>query len=259
MALNATLSLADTIFQEIRDYQRTRYADLHARHQALMDKVSTIPEKMAREQVVRAAGVAAHLGEPLPPAHAPAKLTSPTAPKATADQAAADLPPLATPPIPTPREAAHADVSHLLVEALDAHLALDLERAVDLYTRVLAVEPSAAVYNHRGIAYFAMSSYEQAAEDFSRAAKLAPRDARAFTNRGLAQRMAGSPGEALRDLDHSLELNPTWADTLYGRALAHFDLGNIPEALRDCDRAIALKPDFKQVLRFKRYMQDRDI
>ncbi len=246
MALSATLSLADTIFQEIRDYQRTRYADLHARHQALMDKVSTIPEKMAREHVVRAAGVAAHLGEPLPPTHAPAPARS----------ALREAPPG---PPPIPQEAAHADVSHLLVEALEAHLALDLERAVDLYTRVLAVEPSAAVYNHRGIAYFAMSRYEQAAEDFTRAVELAPKDARAFTNRGLALRMSGAPEEALRDLDHSLELNPTWADTLYGRALAHFDLGNIPEALRDCDRAIALKPDFKQVLRFKRYMQDRDI
>ncbi len=216
---------------------------------------------MAREQVVRAAGVTAHLGEPLPPTHPPGRGSEADAerPPTAQDHMAPTAREGHTPEPPSPEEAARADVSHLLVEALEAHLALDLEPAVDLYTRVLAVEPSAAVYNHRGIAYFAMSRYELAAADFSRAAELAPQDARAFTNRGLAHRMSGAPDEALRDLDHSLTLNPTWADSLYGRALAHFDLGNIPEALRDCDRAIALKPDFKQVLRFKRFMQDRDI
>jgi len=48
IAVNATLSLGDTIFQEIRDYQRKRYKDIQERHKKLMDKVSTIPEKMEK-------------------------------------------------------------------------------------------------------------------------------------------------------------------------------------------------------------------
>ena len=226
LALNATLSLADTIFQEIRDHQRRRYAELRARHQDLMDKVSTIPERMG----------GAHPHKPTPPAPAPP-------PRAALAH----------------EEGSDAALSDVLVRALAAHLDADLHEAVALYSQVLALRPVAAVLNHRGIAYFALSHYDKAIADFSAAISLAPADARAYTNRGLALRMAGRPLDALADLDHSLGINPLWADTLYGRALTHFDLGNIPAALRDCDRAIAVKPDFKQVLRFKKYIQDSDL
>ena len=226
MALNATLSLADTIFQEIRDYQRRRYDELRARHQELMDKVSTIPEKMGQRPRL----------EPLP------------LPEDSAT--ASDVGEEGT---------SEADMSNVLVRALAAHLDADLAEAIALYSQVLAVRPVAAVLNHRGIAYFALSHYARAIADFTAAIAMVPEDVHAYTNRGLARRMAGDLTGALADLDHSLELNPMWADTLYGRALTHFDLGNIPAALRDCDRAIALKPEFKQVLRFKQFIQDADL
>lgn len=226
MALNATLSLADTIFQEIRDYQRRRYAELWSRHQELMDKVSTIPEKMGQQRGVEA--------PPLPEE------------AATVSGVEGD-------------ESSEAAMSGVLVRALAAHLDADLTEAIALYSQVLAVRPVVAVLNHRGIAYFALSHYERAIADFTAAIAMAPLGARAYTNRGLARRMAGHLHDALADLDHSLELNPMWADTLYGRALTHFDLGNIPAALRDCDRAIAVKPMFKQVLRFKQFIQDADL
>jgi putative GTP pyrophosphokinase len=226
MALNATLSLADTIFQEIRDYQRRRYTELRARHQELMDKVSTIPEKAGLKR-----------GGP---------------PRAWPEEAAAVA-------ADAPGVSAEVDMSDVLVRALAAHLDADLPEAIALYSQVLAVRPVAAVLNHRGIAYFALSHYEHAIADFTAAIAMAPKEPHAFTNRGLARRMAGDLQGALADLDHSLGLNPMWADTLYGRALTHFDLGNIPAALRDCDRAIALKPEFKQVLRFKQFIQDADL
>jgi len=226
MALNATLSLADTIFQEIRDYQRRRYTELRARHQKLMNKVSTIPERMSQQR----------------------RSPSPPWPEVSgATTAGAE------------REGAEVDMSDVLVRALAAHLDADLNEAIALYSEVLAVQPVAAVLNHRGIAYFALSHYERAIADFTAAIAMAPNDAHAYTNRGLARRMAGDLQGALADLDHSLELNPMWPDTLYGRALTHFDLGNIPAALRDCDRAIAVKPEFKQVLRFKQFIQDADL
>lgn len=226
MALNATLSLADTIFQEIRDFQKRRYAELRARHSDLMDKVSTIPEKFVPGRRV----------ESRLEAGAPAEPGALSRSDET-DEAMADV----------------------LVRALQAHLDADLAEAIALYSHVLAVTPTAAVLNHRGIAHFALSEYEKAIADFTQAIEIVPEHARGYTNRGLAYRMAGRLEEARADFDHSLELNPMWTDTLYGSALTHFDLGNIPEALRDCDRAIALNPGFKQVIRFKRFIQDSDL
>ena len=43
LALNATLSLADTILQEIRDYQRRRYSNLMERNRKLMEGRFTDP------------------------------------------------------------------------------------------------------------------------------------------------------------------------------------------------------------------------
>ena len=221
VALNATLSLADTIFQELRDYQQHRYAQLHARHRKLMDRVSTIPEKPRR---------------PMP---LPEELKSFDA-----------LPP---PPL---SESALNDV---VVRALQAHLDADLEEAIRLYSQVLAIQPAAAIYTHRGAAWLALGEYVKAVADFTSALELAPQNISALTSRGLAKRMLGQPGEALMDLDESFALNPTWPDTLYGRALAHFDEGNVPAALEDCDRAIALKPQFRAVIRFKRFIQDSEL
>ena len=39
IAINATLSLADLTFQEIRDYQKKRYREVQERHRKLMEKV----------------------------------------------------------------------------------------------------------------------------------------------------------------------------------------------------------------------------
>ena len=223
LALNATLSLADTIFQDIRTYQQNRYRDLVERHDKMMAKVATIAEKWG------ASGAAPTLTE-----------------------AAALKPPVARPET-------ESALSDLVVRALRAHLDSDLDEAIALYSQVLAIQPTYGIFNHRGIAYFALSEYDKAIADFTKALELAAGQARPYTNRGLAYRMAGRLEEALADLDRSLEIDPHWADTLYGRALTRFDLGDIPGALRDCDRAIALKPKFKQVLRFKRFLQDTDL
>src|SRR5690606_20432336 len=111
LALNATLSLADTIFQELRTFQRERVADLQRRHQDLMDKVSTLPERLDR------------------------RARPPSAPP--------------TPPPPLSPDAPDAELSSLLVQALQAHVDGEVAEAVALYGSVLAVRPTYAVYNHR--------------------------------------------------------------------------------------------------------------
>ena len=253
IALNATLSLADTIFQEIRDHQQRRFAELRTRHQKLMDKVATIPER----RLTSVSSAPSPVTNPPPNEDATAAVDVAASDTALDDMASNDM---ASNDMASNDMASNdTALNDIVVRALQAHVDADLDEAVALYSQVLAVHSSAPLFNHRGIAYLALGRYDDAIADFTQVIDMRPDEARAYTSRGLAKRMLGHLQEALVDLDRSFEIDPMWPDTLYGRALTHFDLGNVPAALRDCDRAIVLKPNFKAVIRFKRYVQSTDL
>jgi len=220
-ALNATLSLADITFQEIRDYQRKRYSHIQERHQQLLDKVSTVPEKMGSQYRDR---------EEIPP----------------------------IPHHPEEELSEENNVNDLFVAAINAHINNDLDRALEIYSHLILISPNHYLYNHRGLVYFSLSQYEEALKDFTTAIDIEPRDTRVYTNRGLTHRMLKQYDKALKDFEHSLELNPLWTDTFYSRALTYYDMGDLHGAIEDCDRAIALKTDFKQAVRFKQFLLNKE-
>lgn len=218
LALNATLSLADITFQEIREYHNKKYDELQIKHKRLLDKVSTIPEK-AGNKIDRSNGYNDLYPE--------------------TDEQNLDT---------------GSRVNNMFIEAINAHINNNFKRAIELYTRLLAISPNNHLYNHRGLVFIATSEYNRAIEDFTRAIELEPNDIRVYTNRGLAYRMTHRYKEALADFNKSLELNPLWPDTLYGRSLTYYDMGDVKRALEDCEKAVSLKPDFKQASRFKQFL-----
>ncbi len=230
IALNATLSLADITFQEIREYQRKRYRDIQERHKKLMDKVSTIPEKMGKIKN-------------------DAPLINPEK-----NIEGLEIEPKKFEHITKTGNGSEYGLNDLMVEAMNAHLENRLQDAVALYTQLIIVSPNHFIYNHRGLVYFTLSEYDKAIDDFTTAIKMAPNDTRVYTNRGLTYRMLKKYDESLADFNKSLELNPLWPDTFYGRSLTYYDLGDIQRALEDCDKAISIKPDFKQAVRFKQFL-----
>jgi len=241
-ALNATLSLADTIFQEIRDHQRKRNKNLKKRNRKLMEKVATLPEQMGMPPpFLPVAGP----GQPTK-AEGKAEREPESGHKSTENLAEIHI-------------AQNLSTNDLMIQALRCHVEHELDRAVELYNQLIAIRPTGAVYNHRGLAHFALSEYELAVNDFTEAIKLTPGDMRAYTNRGLAYRMIRENEKALVDFNKSLELNNMWADTFYGRALTYYDLGNIGAAMEDCEQAMAIHPEFKQVVRFKKFLQGMSI
>ncbi len=232
IAVNATLSLGDTIFQEIREYQRKRYKDIQDRHKKLMDKVSTIPEKMEK-----------------------LKISTDIIATEKANEEIREVPKKLQPLSITEKHG----LNDLLVEAMNAHLENRLNDAINLYTQLILVSPNHYIYNHRGLVYFTLSEYEKAISDFSKAIQMEPKDTRVYTNRGLTYRMLKKYDESLKDFNKSLELNPLWPDTFYGRSLTYYDLGDIKHAIEDCDKAISIKPDFKQAVRFKQFILNQQM
>lgn len=208
-SLNATLTLSDLIFQEIRDYQKE--IRQHGRKRR-----DTIERK----------------------SHDP-------------DFIAISHPTTATPPArigPTPSTLA----SHLektMLRALQAHSNHDLENAIALYGQLLGMrldrKMRGLVYNHRGMAYFAMGSYQGALKDFSKAISYDPESDRGYYNRGLCYRVLKKYDKALNDFNTSLQINPSRPDGYFGRAQTYYDMQQYHQALGDCKKALNIHSGYQ--------------
>ncbi len=207
-SLNATLTLSDIIFQEIRDYQKA---------------IKTLREKcdytMTQKILLPNGSVI--------PGNGHEKYEDIELPSAIISK---------------------SSIEQQLFEALEAHSKQQFSRAIQIYSQILRqkLKPTirSIVYNHRGMAYFVQGEYEKAIKDFTQAYKFDSQNLRALNNRGLAYRMLKKYDLALQDFDHSLEIDAYQHEGYHMRALTYFDLQDYPNALADCNKALNLKPDY---------------
>ncbi len=218
-SLNAILTLSDVIFQEIRDYQKevqTYGLKLRRSMQQKLDNDADFSLVSGMDQEMLA--------------EADFKLATPIQPKNSSEK--------------------------LLFQALQQHSAGNMEKAIELYTRLLRMRINetvrSIVYNHRGMAHFVLSDYDRAQGDFDKALEYNGENFRALNNLGLTFRFKNQYDKSLSALNRSLELNASQYEAYYMRALTHKDLADYAQALKDCDRALNLKPDFEPALRLKR-------
>ena len=208
-SLNATLTLSDLIFQEIRDYQKE--IRQHGR------KRRAIVEEEAQGLNYIA------ISHPI-------KTTPPARMK------------------PTPSTIA----SHLektMLRALKAHSNHDLENAIALYGQLLGMQLDrkvrGLVYNHRGMAYFAMGNHQRALKDFSSAIRYDAESDRGYANRGLCYRVLKKPERALLDFNQALKINPNRPENYFGRAQTYYDMQRYDLVLDDCEKALGIHSGYQ--------------
>jgi putative GTP pyrophosphokinase len=211
-AVSGTLTLADLIFQEIRDDQ------------------SELNEQgvRRRESAQRIA-----LGEENKPLATPRREISRLARR---DRALRD---------PQSR-----NLEGLILDALRAHGAGELERAIGLYDHILRLRlPSpdirSMIYNHRGIAHLALSRSGRAIREFSVALRWNPENARARYNRGLAYRVQEKLELALGDFRRAAVAHEVAASAHLAMAQILAETGRLREARAECERALAVDPDLQ--------------
>ncbi|MDR1933265.1 MAG: tetratricopeptide repeat protein [Spirochaetales bacterium] len=239
-AVNANLSLVDTIFQEIRDYQRRLQEELRKRRESVLQKIET--EMPAAENT-----------QPPPE-----------------EQAAAEAPSGAAYPEQTsigknlnPHFAVSLIETNdgLLLDALTAHNDRRYEEAIAIYSRLLSRRPKtsmkAIIYIHRGMAYFGSSRYQEALEDFTAAVSLDKKNVRAYYYRGVVYRFMQDHRRALNDFDRCAALDPYQFDAVFARSQVYFGLGDYIMAYEDCSRALAIRPDDKKANRFLEVVKGR--
>ena len=219
-AVNASLSLADIIFQEIRSYQRDLNGELGKRRDSFFRKIEESNDAFL-------------FSEP-----------------AGADTGPDDAVLSPLPAVPS----ASVSIDDLLLNALYAHNKNQFAEAIAFYTRILEMNPDKAIraliYKHRGMAYFARSHYEEAINDFSESLKLDPGSYKAAYYEGVVYSVLQHYSQAVDAFNKSLEIHPYQPYCLFRRGQAYYHLEDYPQALGDCESALALE-SFDAALKFR--------
>lgn len=206
-SINASLSLADIIFQEIRDYQNKLNRELDKRRGRFYDQVDLATDSRL----------------PLEEGHPAGDLAEP------------------------PHPYVQGTIDDMILDAIEAHNRGDLSRAEQIYTRIIDAQPNdtilSVMYKHRGMAYFARSDYEKALADFRSSAERNPKAFRSHYYVAIVLGVMGNDEESLEAFSRSLELNPYQPFVYMRRAQARYRLGMYTEAIADLDKAVSLGYD----------------
>jgi putative GTP pyrophosphokinase len=220
-AVNASLSLADTIFQEIRSYQRQLNGQLGKRRDSFYQKIEEATDALL------------FVGE---------------------DEEK-------VPDMPEPQGVEGGTVDDMLLNALYAHTKNRFDEAITFYSRILEMKIDdpirSLIHKHRGMAYFAQSMYQDAIDDFTSSLEWDKKSYKAAYYRGVVWAVMQQYSQALEDFTLALQINPYQAFCLFRRGQAYYHLGDYPAALADCDASLALEPDLKGVQKLREILQDK--
>jgi len=221
-AVNASLTLADSIFQEIRDYQKKLNGQLGKRRESFYKKIEESIDSML-----------------------------------ISGESVQDISQSEEPSV----DIGSLSIDDLLLEALKAHNENRFAEAISVYSRILELHPDelicSLIYKHRGMANFAQSNYEDAILDFNKALELDPGSYKVAYYRGVVRSVLKQFSEAIDDYTLSLELNPFQAFCLFRRGQAYFHIGDYPQALSDCEAALAMEPGNDAIQKFRILVQSK--
>jgi putative GTP pyrophosphokinase len=225
-AVNASLSLADTIFQEIRWYQRQLNGELGKRRESFYQKIEE-----STDALLLAAADNAKTGES-----------------------------------PVSRDSHRSfntggTVDDMLLNALYAHNRNRFDEAITFYSCILEMKIDdtirSLIHKHRGMAYFAQSMYQDAVDDFSSSLEWDKKSYKAAYYRGVVWAVMRRYAQAVEDFSLSLAINPYQAFCLFRRGQAYYHIGDYPAALADCEASLNLEPGNEGAHKFRELVQNK--
>jgi len=102
---------------------------------------------------------------------------------------------------------------------------------------------SAEEYFYSGVEKANSGDYQEAIEEFDKAIKINPKDAKAYYNRGVVKGGLGDYRGAIEDFNKSIEINPMNTNPYYTRGRAKARLSNYSEAIKDFNEVIDRNPE----------------
>ena len=213
--VNASLSLADTIFQEIRDYQKNFQRAVDERRESFYKQADVITDK---ENGLEAS--------------APAKREE-----------------VEKKEIGRKSPYVRGTIDDMILRALQAHNSGNLDLAVSVYSEIISSGEKmndtvlSVILKHRGMAYFAQNKYKEALADFEKSAGCDNKNFRSVYYMGIVHSVMGNEDKAVEAFTRSLEMNSFQAHAHYRRALSHYNLAEYKQALDDLASAARLGLD----------------
>jgi len=227
-AVNASLSLADIIFQEVRSYQRKYTREMEKRRESFYQKIEESTDNLLFSQEAdfihtdRYDFTQQRLG---------------------------------------PSMDEKDSIDDLLINALSAHNQNNFNKAIGLYTKILDLKPDnivcSVIHKHRGMAHFASSRYETAIEDFTASLEFDNSAYKSAYYRGVVRSVLKQYAKAIDDYTIALKINPYQPFCLFRRAQAFFHIGDFPVALADCDNSLALEPENNAAEKLKGILHEK--
>ena len=240
-SINASLSLADIIFQEIRDYQNKLNRELDKRRgsfyqQADSESALDLAISGSEDPAVPKQSRSNHPDD--------TQVSAPTThPAASAEALSVSAPSVSDEQTPASPYLT-GTIDDMILDAIESHNSGNLERATEIYTKIIEQRPNdtvlSVIYKHRGMAHFASSRYEQALDDFRESSRYAPEGFRPYYYIAIVLSVMGREQEAVDNFTRSLELNQFQPYVYFRRAQSHYNLGQYREALNDLDHAVSL-------------------
>lgn len=211
--VNASLSLADTIFQEIRDYQKNFQRAVDERRETFYKKADVITDQENDLRIQNGQGE---------PQKEDIGRVSPYV---------------------------RGTIDDMILRALQAHNGGNLDLAVTIYSDILNSKSQmndtvlSVIYKHRGMAFFAQNKYKEALEDFEKSAGFGKDNFRSIYYMGIVYGVMGQNEKALEAFTKSLEINGFQSHAYYRRALTYFNLSDFQKSIEDLNAAKRLGLD----------------
>ena len=204
-SINASLTLADITFQEIRDYQNKLQKELDVRRRSFYSQADNFlnDNPDSKENINRVTPFV----------------------QGTIDDMLL--------------RAIQAHNEGRMQDAVDIYSRI-LEAVSDDQKTIIAV-----IRKHRGMAYFSMNNLDSALDDFGKSIEADPTAFRSYYYKGIVYSIQKKYQEAVDCYTKSLEINEFQAHTCFRRAIAYFELQEYEKSMTDLDVALklGLNPD----------------
>jgi tetratricopeptide (TPR) repeat protein/predicted Ser/Thr protein kinase len=138
------------------------------------------------------------------------------------------------------------DAAALRLEGTCWYFSNDFERAVESFSRSIALSPTAGAYDWRAKSRKRLGQWKEAAQDAERAIDLENTNPVFFNNRGGARRRLGDLPGALEDFNRTIELDPKSAVGHFNRGIVELETGEFEKADQDLTRALELDPRYQK-------------
>lgn len=201
-SINASLSLADTIFQEIRDYQNRLQSELGSRRNTFYDKADEMTGAV----------------KPSTP------VVQPIFVEQNKSGSIDDL----------VLQALHEHNLGNFSRATEIYSQI-INSSPKPNPVVLGV-----IYKHRGMAYFAQNDYQNALDDFKSSVKSDPRSFRSLYYQGIVCSIMGREEEAVEAFNQSLAIDKFQSHVYYRRSISYYNMKEYVKAMEDINNAINL-------------------